>query len=732
MSSDQRGCRPEIKSGHGALMKALFHQHLERFQSLHLNNGTPVSSGTLELEVIAVPGKPFNRWFDLQTAIRSQLDQWFTAWVVPWLNNSPPDTGKWIQWLQDQQRLTLDEVGENDQRTADVEFTELLSISNGELIQAVVKSVRQGLDLTQVNSNPKQYHFWSELGMKFRWFKLGQRHLRRRFQFSNCSKTWLQSSSSWFSVAGFDCGNYPVWQSDLSLKNQLILDEVSEKIIPALRISNWKVEFRCPREDHKYRRYPCPFRNVPNLFQTMGVGNALPILIGRLRRLNSGPGWGTEPEQMGSITRITRSGPKALLERSVRGRSDVFASCQGFDETGPGSTFMGFTAMAARTEAVWSRGEEERPNQGQTFKPWKWGFTFPVQFGCFEVSMDTYQLTFDKGTEFTNHLAHRRMIILLTETSGLGDQYTNLKMPNISLLGRKSMHSIFTNLNDDIKSDWVRSPRLLRTRWSMRGRVILDGSASYDPDLRLDRSIHLTQFTTEDPTLNRADQVLNFIAPQIDVDSKGLVFQLVQDNDGTVGVPTDHGHGHRPAALVEGGVARCSPKPGLCSTDNPDGPHQFRWLHQLAGLIRPSKPMAPQSRFTLPMGHFLKWTSSRVSFNLNRMLPPASRWCYRGTRHYIQVSSTGKRPSASVLRAREWMSSFSGANLAIADELRKLFLRPRQMRTEVYPITTQLNPDGSLQIDLGSCIRRSRNAKSTSEVSSSDPVLHFRWIPPTA
>ena len=270
-------------------------------------------------------------------------------------------------------------------------------------------------------------------------------------------------------------------------------------------------------------------------------------------------------------------------------------------------------------------------------------------------------------------------------------------------------------------------------------RVILDGSASYDPDPAgwIDRYIW-TQTTTEDLTLNRADQsIANFIAPQIDVDSKGLVFQLaVQDNDGTVGYATTSitvMDTLQLTALGEGGVAPVLPKNlDYVSTDNPDGTSSISVTAPTGGANQTELKTdgSAVNRFTLPDGTLSQMNlPPGVSFNLNRDASTSVEMLLSGdTSLYSQVSSTGEM-SIGVSSDGKGVNvkASSGANLAIGADGTSNIVSPPQTNEDgsVARITTQLNPDGSLQIDLGSSASEgSRNAKSTSEVSlSSDPGL---------
>ena len=109
-----------------------------------------------------------------------------------------------------------------------------------------------------------------------------------------------------------------------------------------------------------------------------------------------------------------------------------------------------------------------------------------------EVSMDAYQLTFDKGNW------NRLQTILLTgEDDYLADGdirvrvigYTDsedAEYKSVEDLKKHAFKYIFTNLNDDIQVGLSPIAKIAPDQMINEGaRVILDGSASYDPDLSL-------------------------------------------------------------------------------------------------------------------------------------------------------------------------------------------------------------------------------------------------------
>ncbi|MDP6731128.1 MAG: hypothetical protein QF675_14185, partial [SAR324 cluster bacterium] len=157
-------------------------------------------------------------------------------------------------------------------------------------------------------------------------------------------------------------------------------------------------------------------------------------------------------------------------------------------------------------------------------------------------------------------------------------------------------------------------------------RVILDGSASYDPDPAGWISKYIwSQTTTEELTLQRADQsIANFIAPQIDVDTMSLVFQLaVQDNDGTVGYATTSitvMDTVQLAALVTGGVAPVLPKNlDYVSNTNADGSESISVTAPSGGSNHTELKTdgSAVNRFMLPDGTLSQMNiPAGVSFNL--------------------------------------------------------------------------------------------------------------------
>ena len=127
--------------------------------------------------------------------------------------------------------------------------------------------------------------------------------------------------------------------SDLSLKNQLILDEASEKIITSA--ADLKLEGGIQMSSGEITSTGGKMtlsETSPNLFQNDAV---LELLNTNLESAGSGESILTldgEPNLSmngGSITRITLERTEGTIGTiSTRGEVTCIASCQGFDETG--------------------------------------------------------------------------------------------------------------------------------------------------------------------------------------------------------------------------------------------------------------------------------------------------------------------------------------------------------------------------------------------------------------
>ncbi|MDP6731043.1 MAG: hypothetical protein QF675_13760, partial [SAR324 cluster bacterium] len=195
--------------------------------------------------------------------------------------------------------------------------------------------------------------------------------------------------------------------SDLSLNNQLILDEASEKIITGA--ADLKLEGGIQMSAGEITSTGGTLalsETSPNLFQNDAV---LELLNTNLESAGSGDSILTldgEPNLSmngGSIARITLERTQGTVGTiSTRGGVTCIASCQGFDETGS----YGFNIHGLYREVVsanWklSEAEGERKNARISVKllsrPLQEVSLFLSSSDVSEVTMDAYQLTFDEG-----------------------------------------------------------------------------------------------------------------------------------------------------------------------------------------------------------------------------------------------------------------------------------------------------------------------------------------------
>ncbi|MEC7466341.1 MAG: hypothetical protein VYE57_02880, partial [SAR324 cluster bacterium] len=212
--------------------------------SSSLNGGSlSMSSGTLELGgdfqknggSLSIGDSTFKLLSDLNWTSDSLLEVSALD-----LNNLALTLGSGSSDFKINNALTLDEAGEKlISGPADVEFTELLSISNGELSSSGGEiRFDKGLDLSGgkvaiLNSN---IIFGSEPGNEV---SLVQTGTAATFDAGSSSLQLLQNltlqSSSELVFQSLDLNSRELTlvdeSSDLSLNNQLILDEASEKII---------------------------------------------------------------------------------------------------------------------------------------------------------------------------------------------------------------------------------------------------------------------------------------------------------------------------------------------------------------------------------------------------------------------------------------------------------------------------------------------------------------------
>ncbi|MEC8189146.1 MAG: hypothetical protein VX059_10205, partial [SAR324 cluster bacterium] len=345
------------------------------------NNGTlSVSSGTLELGgdfqknggSLSIGDSTFKLLSDLSWTSDSMLEVSALD-----LNNLALTLGSGSSDFKINNALTLDEAGEKlISGPADVEFTELLSISNGELSSSGGEiRFDKGLDLSGgkvqiLNSN---IIFGSEPGNEV---SLVQTGTAATFDAGSSSLQLLQNltlqSSSELVFQSLDLNSRELTlaneTSDLSLKNQLILDEASEKIITGT--VDLKLEGGIQMSAGEITSTGGTLalsETSPNLFQNDAV---LELLNTNLESAGSGDSILTldgEPNLSmngGSITRITLERTEGTVGTiSTRGEVTCLASCQGFDETGS----YGFNTHGLYREVVsanWklSEAEGERKN----------------------------------------------------------------------------------------------------------------------------------------------------------------------------------------------------------------------------------------------------------------------------------------------------------------------------------------------------------------------------------
>merc|ERR1711991_402397 len=503
------------------------------------NNGTlSVSSGTLELGgdfqknggSLSIGDSTFKLLSDLNWTSDSMLEVSALD-----LNNLALTLGSGSSDFKINNALTLDEVGEKlISGSADVEFTELLSISNGELSSSGGEiRFGKGLDLSggKVQILNNKIIFGSEPGNEVLLVQTGT---AATFDAGSSTLQLVQNltlqSSSELVFQSLDLNSRELTlaneTSDLSLNNQLILDEASEKIITGT--ADLKLEGGIQMfagEITSTGGTLALSETSPNLFQNDAV---LELLNTNLESAGSGDSILTldgEPNLSmngGSITRITLERTEGTVGTiSTRGEVTCLASCQGFDETGS----YGFNTHGLYREVLsanWklSEAEGERKNARIRVKllsrPENEVSLFLSSSDVSEVSMDTYQITFDKGNW------NRLQTILLTgEDDYLADGdirvrvigYTNSEDAEYQSVGEWKKHAfkyIFTNLNDDIQVGLSPIAKIAPDQMINEGaRVILDGSASYDPDPAgwIDRYIW-TQTTTEDLTLTLTSAAL--------------------------------------------------------------------------------------------------------------------------------------------------------------------------------------------------------------------------------